>query len=761
MLSGKRVIITASLVLLLGFAFYMKSVSAQNEEADAVTNTKPLVSDMMEAVSNRQVHPFTTTAVENRFDLGGFNMVLETDQAELWLNKEWNTLRIRNKNTGYIWGGVDLSEAEGLNKSWNNFANSIAAIECYDEAGTEGRYGLTENAVTDYIMNDNGFECHVDYTELGISFTVSVSLTNNKLTFRIDEESIEEGKNNSTFKLKSITFFPYLGSSYRDTVDGYMLVPDGSGAIIRFQQPKQYASTYAARVYGKDLGIESLAQPSDLQAYRPNDYVIEEPQVLMPVYGIVHGVKQNGIFAVIENGAEYATITATPALSNNPYNRVAVRFEFRQKYNQSINRKKGAGAIIPQAHLNKILPELSLYIIDGEQAHYDGMAELYRSILQKKGVLQKINNNTSDMPIKLELIGAGLHKEFIGKSLRVFTDIGEFSHIAGSLNDKGITNISYVYKSYTKNNEAGAKLLRQLGSKTELESLIKQLNGLGNRFYLYLNPVSANKDQINKRTEAANNLSNMTIEISRNNRALMYDTTYFYRFNEVAKRINAAKSFGDIEYLSGYALDELSYRLYGDFTSGKEKTRDENLTAIINLVEGLADSQRIPLYQPNEYLWSYVSEFYNTPLASGQFLYETDTVPFLQIVVSGSMQMYGPPLNTGSYSRERLLRHIEYGVAPSFTLTYCPSLDLYKTTEEDYISTNYEDWEGYIEETYNIISSALDKVYGHSITEHTALKDGFIRVTYDNGAKVYVNYTSTEQADGEITVQPGWFEVAR
>ncbi|MDD4494547.1 MAG: DUF5696 domain-containing protein [Eubacteriales bacterium] len=768
MFSRKTSMRSLTFVLILVSVLYMKSeymanaTSAEGEAAALKMETRSLASDMMEALSNRQVHPFISAETKNQFDLAGFEMVADTEQVELWLCREWNTLRIRNKNTGYLWGGLPLTGAEGLNKTWNNYGNSIAAIECFDESGTEKRYGLSENAVTEYIINDKGFECQVNFGELGISFTVSVSLNNNKLTFHIDEESITEGIDNSLFRLKSITFLPYLGASFSDSIDGYMMIPDGSGALIRFQKPAQYTSTFAGRVYGKDLGIEPLGQPSDLQAYRPNDYVIEEPQVIMPVYGIVHGVKQNGVFAVIEKGAEYASILATPALSNNPYNKVSARFEFRQKYNKNINRKKGAGAVVPQEHRNRISPQLSLFIINGREAHYDGMAGLYRDILLKGKVLQKTNNNGAGVPIKLELLGAGLRKEFIGKSLRIFTDVADISRIAELLSAKGITNVSYVYKCYTKNNEVGSGWLGKLGSKNEFGSLLNQINAYNGRFFLYLNPVSANKDQVNVRTEAANNLSNVVIEVSRNNNALMYDSTYFYRFDNVSDRMSAAAdSFKDLDHLTGFALDEITYRLYGDFTSGREKTRDENLTTIISLADSFAGDRKLPLYQPNEYLWKYASEFYSTPLSNGQFLYETDTVPFLQIVLSGSMQLYGASLNTGSYSQERLLRHIEYGVAPSFTVTKCDSLALYKTTQEDYISTNYGDWEGYIEEAYHTVSDALDMAYGHSIIEHIALEDGFIKVTYDNGVKIYVNYTPEEKTDGEVKVQPGWFRAVQ
>ena len=241
--------------------------------------TTPLRADTMEANSNRQVHPFSTDESESQFDLQGFEKVAESSETELWLNKEWNTIRLKNKRTGYIWGALPVEDAEGLNKTWNSYGNSIAAIECFDESGVEKRYGMAGNASTTYTMTQNGFTCHAVYDELGVSFDVNVALEGNRLQLSVDEASITEGEE---FQLKSMTFLPYFGSGYSDETDGYLFVPDGSGALIRFQKPTNYSSTFSKKVYGKDLAIDVLADPSDLKAYRPNDYIVEDPQVLMP-----------------------------------------------------------------------------------------------------------------------------------------------------------------------------------------------------------------------------------------------------------------------------------------------------------------------------------------------------------------------------------------------------------------------------------------------------------------------------------------------
>ena len=750
----------AAAALMIGLsAFLVLSYSQAaytEEEASPITMTTPLRADTMEANSNRQVHPFSTDESESQFDLQGFEKAAESSETELWLNKEWNTIRLKNKRTGYIWGALPVEDAEGLNKTWNSYGNSIAAIECFDESGVEKRYGMAGNASTTYTMTQNGFTCHAVYDELGVSFDVNVALEGNRLQLSVDEASITEGEE---FQLKSMIFLPYFGSGYSDETDGYLFVPDGSGALIRFQKPTNYSSTFSKKVYGKDLAIDVLADPSDLKANRPNDYIVEDPQVLMPVYGVVHGAYQNGVFGVIDQGAEYASIVANPAAPNNPYNWAAVRFEFRQKYNLSTNRKEGTGAIVPQEHRNELSPSLSLYVLDGDQANYDGMAVFYRGLLEESGVLPGAVDPDSDLPLRLEVLGAGLRDEFFGKSVRVFTKAEDAQEMVRRLAADGITNLSIVYQGYTKNDEAGNPLLKKLGDKQDFAELSELVTSQGGRYYWYLDPMSANVDQINQRSEAANNLSNIVISIARENSALLYRDTYFYRLAEMSRRVDKAMDRGYYADSPVFAVDQLPYRLYGDYTRGKEKTRAENLPQFISLIEELAGDRSIPLYQPNEYLWKYTSEFYNVPMVSSQYLFETDTVPFLQIVLSGHMELFGTPLNTGTYSSERLLRMIEYGIAPSFTVTECPSEDLYKTTQEDFFSTNFDDWEGFITESYNTVQEALQPVRGRAMVSHRALSDGFILTVYDNGAKVYVNYTADAKTDGGVTVEPYGYRV--
>ena len=165
------------------------------------------------------------------------------------------------------------------------------------------------------------------------------------------------------------------------------------------------------------------------------------------------------------------------------------------------------------------------------------------------------------------------------------------------------------------------------------------------------------------------------------------------------------------DYSSSFALAQASNKLYSDFTSGKEMTRGESLKRVISMAEELSDGNRIAMYQPNQYLWQYANKMFDLPVSNSQILYESDCVPFLQIVLSGCVELYGGNINTSSYSTERLLRKIEYGMAPAFVVTDCESIELFNTAQERYFSTNFSDWQSQIEQAYRMVSEGLEAVW--------------------------------------------------
>ena len=140
---------------------------------------------------------------------------------------------------------------------------------------------------------------------------------------------------------------------------------------------------------------------------------------------------------------------------------------------------------------------------------------------------------------------------------------------------------------------------------------------------------------------------------------------------------------------------------------------------------------------------------------------ETDSVPFLQMVLKGYIPYYAPYANQGFYRQACILRTIEYGAYPSFLVMGAENSQLLKTPLVDRFSLCFDDWEGTIGTTYQRVNAALSAVEGAAMQEHRALISGVVRVQYDNGVSVYVNYNSDAVTVDGVTVEGLNFAVKR
>jgi hypothetical protein len=146
---------------------------------------------------------------------------------------------------------------------------------------------------------------------------------------------------------------------------------------------------------------------------------------------------------------------------------------------------------------------------------------------------------------------------------------------------------------------------------------------------------------------------------------------------------------------------------------------------------------------PNDYLWNSVDRYLNTPVFSTQFLVETDTVPFLQMVLNGSMEMYAPYSNFSFYTPKDVLRMIDYNLYPSFVLSQDPAYNLALTNANRFYSTEYTEYKTLIISIYKDVNRVLKEVIGAQWIDRQVLENGLILNTYDNGKKILINYTES------------------
>ena len=186
-------------------------------------------------------------------------------------------------------------------------------------------------------------------------------------------------------------------------------------------------------------------------------------------------------------------------------------------------------------------------------------------------------------------------------------------------------------------------------------------------------------------------------------------------------------------------------KLYADYSRDKNLTRSQT-KQVFQKVAKLSKSSAY--FKPNDYMWQSTSEYFDIPMVNSQYLYETDTVPFLQMVLKGSIDYYAPYANLGFYNQDSILKMIEFATYPSVILMSEDNYALHNTGLEDYFSLHFNSWENVIGDMYSQINTALSKVEGASMTEHKVLSKGVILTSYSNGVQILINYNS-KNADTE------------
>lgn len=662
--------------------------------------------------------------------------------------------------SGYVWGCIDDKEEYGLNKKWTKRATSMLYITYFNMEGKEEACALSDGTFrADFDWNDEAFSCRVSAKKLGISFTFTGTLKEDAFTFAMEDSSVEEtGKS----KLGTISFASFMGSVYEDSIPGYMLVPDGSGALIRFQKAKAYQTGYSRRVYGRDLSIEKDNTAGNLNGNRTDDYATEEYTLALPLWGMVHGEQQNGFLATIDSGELYATVNAIPAGAENQtvkFSRAYADFIYRKQYNKRVSSSKTVAQ--PQEEMNEVNPALTFTFLTGEEADYSGMAVRYRSRLLEKELLPENElAKDGDISLLLNVAGSEVKEGFLSNGLAELTNAEQAEQILNTLQEHEITGVSMLLSGWNKGGYHGAsygstKFEKRVGTKKEIKSLQDKLQSQGGSLALVVNLVTANKDQISVNRDTALNATLDSVVKTIPNKGLMYQDTYFVRHDKKMKLLKQ-----NLEELEGFSLllEDMASYLHADYTINAEATRQQVKEEIVKTAE--TAKQELYFDGTNLYLLKYANQLIDVPVSGSQYVYETDSVPFLQMVIRGTVDYYAPYSNLGFYSNASILKMIEYGAYPSFMVMDADNFTISDTPLENYFSLSFTDWEEKIYDVYGKVNEALSNVKGAAMTGHKTVAEGVYCTVYDNDTRIYVNYNNEDYVTEEgVTVSAGSYAV--
>lgn len=678
-----------------------------------------------------------TTIVSTNLDLNGFEKVSTNSYTELYVHKASLAIRVKNLETGYIWSSNFTPEEGELNTTWKDNVNSAAIITYYDiqarNTQNEERTAITNTntkvtsyqAITNYKNEINGFSAILSFKQSQIKFKLVVKLVNNKLEIEVPNESIVE---NERYKLGMLRIYPFFGATKENSKPGYIFIPDGSGALMRFKEADKLATIYQNKFYNTDF------------AYT-NTLAYDDSGLKLPVYGMIHGVNQHGYYNNIVNGAECANLVVYPAGNTTNYYFTYPEFFYRQKY-QLPTSKNGIGKTgLPSLQEIKETFDIKMsYGFLSSDASYVGIAKNYQQDLIKEGILTNLEKE-DNISIQLQIIGGVKQPGAIFDKMVKMTTFKQADDILTKIQNNGITNFDATFVGWSKGGYAQDgpnyfPINKKLGSKKEFKKLIEKYTTSTTSFALQANYSTVTKYSSYRPIKDLSQRANRQLL----NSFMFYDEEKYLNYNSMQKYF--AK---DVKDYSNYGVKTIEPYigkiLYSDYSNGfvNKSQSIEKIQSTLELYDGNYNIETTA-----KYLLKYAKNILYTPTYSSGEAKFTDTVPFTQMVLHGYVKMYGHESNNFANQEMDLLRRVEYGVYPLYQISHDYASKLQKTNLAYIMSSRFTDWEDIINYEYNFINGALKNTNNQTMVNRVVLDDGVIEVTYSNNTKVIVNYLDTD-----------------
>ncbi|GHU74724.1 hypothetical protein AGMMS49992_17030 [Clostridia bacterium] len=583
-------------------------------------------------------------------------------------------------------------------------------------------------------------------------------LEGDSLLCTVPVSGIEE---RSPYRIYRVQLLRYFGAAGSDT-QGYALLPNGSGSLMRFNNGKTSAEDYGQYVYGRD----PLAA----------DYITlgNTENARLPVFGLCRD--DMTLLAVIEDGDALAQINASVAGKLNAYNYAYAAFTLRGGGTLAMFGAAGNEAELPvvEPDLYDINASVRYIFLTPENGGYVGMANAYRDRLTANGVLHKLESR-EDIPFYMDVLCAQTRDVYtLGirrTGIQVLTTFSRAQDMIVRLTDAGVkrpvVNLQgWFNNGYYHDAPDRADIVRALGTPADLAALTAITEQAGGGLYadVAFQQITRAAPRFDWRNQAARYFAGGMVAVFgqvnpitlQNVAALGYPQTQYdllspkYLPSYVNKFINAVAPYD----LTGISLRDLADELHSDKKRSEPIDRQAAQWIVTDAIRTMADRRALLLAGGNAYALAYTNDLIGAPL-SHSALYMLDAeVPFYQMVVHGSIRYAGDALNLMGLAddRDTLLRMIEFGASPRFTFTHESSSAMKNTALNRMYSTTFDRWLDDAASSYAYMNASLRNTDGAYMIDHEVRPSGLRAVAYDNGVTLYINRTNAPITDGGVTV---------
>ena len=691
---------------------------------------------------------------ESTPDVKGMELVCENDILKLYTDTATAYVAVYDKRNGNITYSNPLNADEDpvANAANKNYLKSQFLLTYYNADVTAGTYDSYTKCVKDGNFKVESIENGIRYVYTigntkGIYFDIPLEyrLKGDHLTVSIPTSGINEYGGGY---VQRIQLLRYMGAA-SSAENGYMVVPNGSGSIINFNNGKTKMAAYSQYVYD----LDPLA--ADYTTLENTD------SAKLALFGICRD--DNGMLVTIEDGASTSLITAGISGAFNDYNYAYPTFILRTVDNLSMFGDGAEEVFVIEEDMYDINMEVRYTFLTEENQGYAGLANYYRDRLVSEGVLTK-SSQSGDIPFYYDVIcGVKETNHFLGvQYLRNFamTTFDEAGEMSTELKNSGINNQvmnlqGWFNGGYYHDAPHNVRVTAKLGGKSGLEDLNKTVANNGGTLYA---------DVEFQRVTFADNGFNYTNESSR-----YYGAGYVASFGQVnptTLRNTSGLGYSETRYdvlspkylpryvgkftkkidnvdLSGISLRDLGSYLVSDKRRTNVIHREKGLDIVDGQLQLLeATGKKLMTDAGNDYSFGYTTDIINAPIYHNEFFIVDESIPLYEMILHGYINYSSELMNFQDDVdlTPVVLNMIEAGAAPHYVFTWEESSKMKETGLNGYYATTFDIWKTEAVDIYNQVNDALKHVSGAAIVGHEIVDEDVRKVSYDNGVTIYINY---------------------
>ena len=475
---------------------------------------------------------------------------------------------------------------------------------------------------------------------------------------------------------------------------------------------------------------------------------------------VVH--EDKGFVAIIEEGDALAELSDYHMGSAGKYNTIQMLFYPRPKdsYNLANAISVGANATWTVVSSRKYVGNYKIryimltddeiaeekQITDYYECTWMGMAEAYRDYLYATGGLDALTKDDvqEDIPMYLETFGTlETLEKIMSIPVNVMTSLTSFENVKtmyDELSAEGVKNIKFKLTGYANGGMYSSvpyKLQweKAVGGDSGYEDLLNYSAEKGFEVFPEFNFAYTRQDHLfdgltlKKHIVKSINdtyMSRRYYSATRQTHVgrfeLAISAAYFTHFYDKLTE-NLFKNYEDSAALKAISVAALGTDLNSDFDEDEPYNREDSKKYTQALFDKMSTDYDLVMTEgANAYTWKYVDYIINAPLDSSRYNTSANAVPFIGVVLHGSVEFAGTPLNMEGNIGYSMLKAIENGAGLYFILCY----ENYEELKEDqrlneYYSVRYDILKEDVVKYYTVLNDLTKDLQLHKIVGHQFL----------------------------------------